>query len=150
MIPTIRRRAGTALAAIALLAAGAALVPAPAAATGTPAAAERSAPAVTYLRAVAGDEQTVSTGRQVPQALTVKAMDGSFQPVRDVPVTFTTPGELTFPGGATTATVRTGADGTAQAPALTAGPAAGRFLVTAVVDRNAQTAFEITDRKSVG
>ncbi|MEU3602480.1 hypothetical protein ABZ714_27775 [Streptomyces sp. NPDC006798] len=151
MNPSLRRRAGTAFAAVALAAAAAALTPAAVAAAGAApapagisAATTEAAATVTYLRAFSGDSQTVTAGRPVPQALTVKAMDVSFAPVEGAVITFITPGELTFPGGATTATAVTGADGTAQAPTLTAGTVTGPFLITATAnDREAQTGFEI-------
>ncbi|MFJ8229007.1 hypothetical protein ACIQ9E_03455 [Streptomyces sp. NPDC094448] len=158
MHPTIRHRAGIALAAVTLAAAGAALTPigalaapaAPAAPTAAPAApttvpaAAAAVPAVAHLRAVSGDSQTVARGKPTGQPLTAKALDASFQPVEGATVTFTSPAELTFPGGATTATVTTGADGTAQAPALTAGNSSGTFLVMATADRRTQAAFEVT------
>ncbi|MFE0424061.1 hypothetical protein, partial [Streptomyces sp. NPDC058953] len=123
MIPTLRRRAGTALAALALVTAGAALTPAAMAAvattttTTTTTNTTEAAAGVTYLRALSGDSQTVNAGQQVGQALIVKALDAAFQPVPGATITFSTPGELTFAGAATTATAVTGADGTAQAPA---------------------------------
>ncbi|QDY80971.1 hypothetical protein FQU76_12195 [Streptomyces qinzhouensis] len=114
----------------------------------TPAAASVAAPAavpVNYLRAAAGDSQHVAPGQQVAQDLTARALDSDFRPVEGAVITFTTPGdELTFPGGATTATAVTDADGRAVAPALTAGSAQGAFLVTAATeDQEARVSFEI-------
>ncbi|MGW1276207.1 hypothetical protein ACWD4V_04505 [Streptomyces tsukubensis] len=113
-----------------------------------PAAVSVAAPAavpVNYLRAVAGDSQHVAPGQPVAQALTARALDSDFRPVEGATITFTTPGDkLTFPGGATTATAVTDADGRATAPALTAGSAQGAFLVTAATeDQEARVSFEI-------
>ncbi|MEW1547422.1 hypothetical protein [Streptomyces tsukubensis] len=141
--PPARIAAAVAATACALLL-GAAAVPSSA----VPAAVSVAAPAavpVNYLRAVAGDSQHVAPGQPVAQALTARALDSDFRPVEGAVITFTTPGDnLAFPGGATTATAVTDADGRATAPALTAGTVQGAFLVTAATaDQEARVSFEI-------
>ncbi|MFC4190858.1 MULTISPECIES: lytic transglycosylase domain-containing protein [Streptomyces] len=77
------------------------------------------------LKATAGEE----FGR-----VSVRARDTLGAPLAEAAVTFTVTGltDARFAGGKTTVTVRTGADGTATAPVLTAGEKTGSFKVTAV------------------
>ena len=73
----------------------------------------------------------ISTAFATP--LAVRISDASNNGITGLPVVFTAPGSGasgTF-GGSSTATVNTGANGVATAPALTANAATGAFVVTA-------------------
>lgn len=87
-----------------------------------------------------------------PDALKVRTTDAggnAARPAAPVEVTFTVvPGgaTATFPGGATSATVTSDADGLASAPPLTAGTVAGGFSVQATASGLASASFELSAR----
>ncbi|MFE3515754.1 lytic transglycosylase domain-containing protein [Streptomyces sp. NPDC059166] len=75
-----------------------------------------------------------TAGEEFDRRIAVRARNTLGAPLAKVRVTFTVVGDTDarFAGGRTTATVATAADGTASAPALTAGEKTGSFKVTAV------------------
>lgn len=80
------------------------------------------------LTATAGTPQSARTKTDFAGSLVASARDASDAPLAGVPVTFTAPAtgpSGTFAGGASSATVITGADGGATAPRLTANNDAG-------------------------
>ncbi|WP_370964794.1 VWA domain-containing protein [Amycolatopsis sp. cg9] len=91
---------------------------------------EASVPTTT-ITAAAGTGQSTPAGTAFPLPLTAAVATATSAPLADVPVTFTIDGPATFPGGATTALVTTGADGRAIAPALTATATPGTVTVAA-------------------
>ncbi len=95
-----------------------------------------STPPPAAVAATAGTPQSAVTGAAFATALAAKVTDASGAAVAGAQVTFTTPGSgasATFPGLATTATVATGTDGVATAPALTANATVGSYTATASV-----------------
>jgi hypothetical protein len=88
----------------------------------------------TAISATAGNGQTATVGTAFKTQLAAKTVDASGNPVSAASVTFTAPGSGasgTFAGGATIATVSTGTDGIATAPALTANATVGSYQVSA-------------------
>ncbi|MFC6087738.1 hypothetical protein [Saccharothrix lopnurensis] len=85
----------------------------------------------TTIAATTGDGQSTPAGTPFPTALTATVTGSDARPSTDTPVTFTVEGPAAFPGGATSATASTGADGLATAPTLTAGTTTGAVTVTA-------------------
>lgn len=84
----------------------------------------------------AADAQSTTVGTVFMPALAAKVTDAQGNPVSEVTVTFTAPASGpggTFPGGMLTATASTDAGGVAQAPAFTANPHAGPYVVSASV-----------------
>ncbi|MEV1047308.1 lytic murein transglycosylase [Streptomyces sp. NPDC049916] len=75
-----------------------------------------------------------TAGTPFEERIGVRARNALGAPLAKVPVTFTVTGDTgtLFAGGRKTVTVKTGADGTAAAPALQAGDKPGDFTVTAV------------------
>ncbi|MEU9359778.1 lytic transglycosylase domain-containing protein [Streptomyces sp. NPDC048301] len=75
-----------------------------------------------------------TAGEEFDRRIAVRARNTQGALLAKVQVTFTVVGDTDarFAGGRTTATVATAADGTASAPALTAGEKTGSFKVTAV------------------
>ena len=104
----------------------------------------RVVPSLT-VTAVAGTPQSavVNTAFATPlQAL----VEDSGTPVGGVSVTFAAPSPYgTFPGGGTSVTVQTDAGGTATAPTLTAGTAAGRYPLTASLADGTSATFDLTN-----
>ncbi|MEE1754970.1 lytic transglycosylase domain-containing protein [Streptomyces sp. SP18CS02] len=78
---------------------------------------------------------TATAGSRFEESPEIRAVDAAGKPVAKVPVTFAIVGETDsrFPGALTKATVVTGADGTAAAPALQAGERTGDFVVRATL-----------------
>ncbi|MFF8828911.1 lytic transglycosylase domain-containing protein [Streptomyces sp. NPDC015131] len=90
---------------------------------------------VARLKDAAAGPLTATAGSRFEQRPAVTALNAAGKPVARARVTFTLLGETDsrFPGGATTATVVTGTDGTATAPELQAGERTGEFTVRATV-----------------
>jgi hypothetical protein len=120
--------------------------------------------AVSSVVVSAGNSQSAAIGVAFGQALAVNVTDAYGDPVAGASVEFTvlaTAGAgASFAGGATAATVTTAEDGTATAPALTAGGTPGPFTVTATVagttaagttaaGTTAVATFSLTDRAGV-
>ncbi|GLZ38125.1 hypothetical protein [Actinokineospora sp. NBRC 105648] len=80
---------------------------------------------------IAGDGQSTPAGTRFPTPLAAAVTNTSGQPTAGTSVTFTINGTATFPDDTNTATVTTGADGRATAPAITAGATTGPVTVTA-------------------
>lgn len=102
---------------------------------------------VTVLQNTGSGTLTATAGDAFEQAIAVKARNGSGGAVAKASVTFTITGDTdaAFKGGARTATVTTGADGIATAPALHAGEKTGDFTVRASVGgTSAATTFKAT------
>ncbi|MBM7774106.1 hypothetical protein JOD54_004310 [Actinokineospora baliensis] len=83
------------------------------------------------ITTTSGGGQSAPVGTAFPATLVATVTDTAGEPSAAIPVTFTISGPATFPGGSTTATVTTGADGQAVAPVLTAGPQIGTVTVRA-------------------
>lgn len=86
------------------------------------------------VSAVRGTPQDAPAGSTFPVGLEVAVRSASDAPVEGVDVTFGAPGSGpsgTFEGGVVSATVRTGADGHAVAPAFTANTTPGSYTVSA-------------------
>ncbi|MFD7920319.1 lytic murein transglycosylase [Streptomyces sp. NPDC059740] len=83
-------------------------------------------------------------GTRFAQSARVRVTDSAGKAVAGVTVRFTISGATgsTFPGGADHAAVATGADGTATAPALTAGKKPGTFTVRAELSGDAAGSVE--------
>ncbi|MFJ9056213.1 lytic murein transglycosylase [Streptomyces sp. NPDC102409] len=77
---------------------------------------------------------TATAGEAFAERVKVRARSTTGTPFAKAPVTFAVAGDTDtrFAGGKSTVTVTTGSDGTAVAPALTAGEKTGSFRVTAV------------------
>jgi protocatechuate 3,4-dioxygenase beta subunit len=91
-----------------------------------------------------GSGQAARTGTGYADPLAAEVVDTGGCPLSDVDVEFVAPTSgagATFPGAATTATVTTGSDGIATAPALTANQVSGSFTVVAEV---ASTSYQVS------
>ncbi|WP_330238360.1 lytic transglycosylase domain-containing protein [Streptomyces sp. NBC_00525] len=101
---------------------------------------------VTVLQNTGSATLTATAGDTFDQDIAVRARNGSGGAVAKASVTFTIAGDTgaTFEGGARTATVRTGADGIATAPALHAGEKTGEFTVRAAVAGTSARAVAFT------
>lgn len=110
---------------------------APTSGAGTAAAPDAGDLVPSIVVAAGGGGQSAPTRSPFPSPFTAIVVDNNGQPVADVTVTFrvVTGGNFTgtasFPGGAATADVVTGADGGATSPILTAGASVGVFQVQA-------------------
>lgn len=97
-----------------------------------------------YVVAVSGNVQTTTTRSPFDQPLRVLVYDDSGHEIVGTTVTFRIhtggafTGTASFPGGAQSADVTTGADGGATSPMLTAGADVGYLQVTATVPRMAR------------
>ncbi len=100
------------------------------------------------LAASGGTPQTTTVSTAFATALQATVTNGG-NPVSGVTVTFTAPGSGasgTFAGGSTTASVTTGSNGIAVAPAFTANSKAGSYVVTATASGVAGSAsFSLTN-----
>jgi hypothetical protein len=88
------------------------------------------------ITASGGGGQTALVGASFTTDLQATVLDGGSHPLLGVSVLFTAPttgATGTFTGGASTATVVTGANGVATAPTFTANATAGGYTVTATV-----------------
>jgi hypothetical protein len=88
----------------------------------------------TAISATAGSGQTATVRTAFTTQLAAKTVDASGNPVSAASVTFTAPGSGasgSFAGSATIATVSTGTDGIATAPAFTANATFGSYQVSA-------------------
>lgn len=99
----------------------------------------------TKLDIVSGNNQSAVALAPFAQPLTTRAFgrDGSV-PAPGAPVTYTVTGPATFPGNVKTVTVSTGPDGTAVAPALTAGLAPGPVTVVTSTPGAPSVTFNLT------
>ena len=113
-----------------------------------------TAGAAATVTASAGSGQSTTVSTTFATALQATVTDGGGNPVNGVLVTFTAPtsgASGTFAGGSTTASVATGSNGIAIAPALTANSQAASFAVTAAVAGVASPAsFTLTNTTSGG
>ena len=100
----------------------------------------------TTMTKAAGDGQSTIVGTAFPTTLKVSVTDQSGAAMSGVSVTFAIVAGGTGAGGsfASSATVATGADGTATAPTLTANSSAGAFTVVATAGSLSQT-FNLTN-----
>ncbi|MFI1966576.1 lytic transglycosylase [Streptomyces pathocidini] len=98
------------------------------------------------LSADGSREFTATAGGEFAESPRVLVKDKAGAPVAKVAVRYEISGTTgaRFPGGATTATVATGSDGTAAAPKLTAGEKTGDFTVRATVVGRALAAVDFT------
>ncbi|MFE2227614.1 lytic transglycosylase domain-containing protein [Streptomyces kronopolitis] len=101
--------------------------------TPTPTPKPPAEPRLTALTRVGDKDLTATAGDEFTAAPAVRAEDAAGKPVAGAPVRFTLPASAgaRFPGDRTTATVTTGKDGLATAPALRAGDKAASFTVRA-------------------
>jgi len=101
------------------------------------------------IAAAGGQGQRAAITDPFSLPLRAKVTARSGDPVPGATVVFQLPGSgpsATFPEGSTTATATTGADGIASAPAVTAGPQAGRWTATAsVTGVEAPARFDLED-----
>ncbi|MDN3296739.1 lytic transglycosylase [Streptomyces ficellus] len=128
--------------------------PSPGATKPTPKPTPPSAPApspspsatVTRLKDAGTGTLTAMAGTRFAERPAVTALNAAGEPVARVSVTFAVAGDTDsrFPDGATSATVLTGADGTATAPALQAGERTGEFTVRATVAGRSVPALDYT------
>ncbi|GGU20580.1 lytic transglycosylase domain-containing protein [Streptomyces lavendofoliae] len=100
--------------------------------------------AVARLKDAGTGPLTATAGSLFTERPAVKALNLAGRPVAGVGVRFAIVSDTDsrFPGGATTVTVLTGADGTATAPALRAGERTGTFTVRATVAGRTLTPVE--------
>jgi hypothetical protein len=90
----------------------------------------------TGLKPVLAGPLSAYTGGTFEQRPRVKAVNASGKAVKNVRVKYTIKGDTDarFPGGKTSATAPTGADGISLAPVIDAGERAGEFTVTATAE----------------
>ena len=102
--------------------------------------------AASVVTASAGNDQSTDVGQPFATSLVATVTDQYGNPVPGETVTFAvTGGDASFAGGTSTASVATAADGTATAPALTAGTSGGPLTVTATdAAANASATFDLT------
>lgn len=101
--------------------------------TPTPTPEPTPTPALAVVQNAGTGELTATAGDAFAERIKVRAKSNFGKPLAKVSVTFTVTGDTdaTFDGGKRTATVVTGADGTATAPVLKAGEETGGFTVRA-------------------
>ncbi|MGA5409024.1 lytic transglycosylase domain-containing protein [Streptomyces lavendulocolor] len=112
--------------------------------TPTPTPSPSPSATVTRLKDAGTGPLTATAGTRFTERPAVTALNAAGKPVARVGVRFAITGDTDsrFPGGATTVTVLTGADGTATAPELQAGERAGAFTVRATVAGRTLTPVE--------
>ena len=102
--------------------------------------------------ASAGSPQSAMEGTPFPTALQATVMDGGGNPISGATVLFTAPSSGasgTFAGGSTTASVVSGTNGIAVAPAFTSNNTSGNYVVTASATGVASPAsFNLTNSVS--
>ncbi len=103
----------------------------------------------TSVAAQGGSGQSTPISTAFAEPLIARVTDRSGQPVAGAEVTFTIPDGLAsgaFPGGATSATVTSGSDGTATSPVITANDIGGEWWVIAsLAGIGAEVDFALTN-----